>query len=226
VGLKLRNALFRDVDAPDIYAALARFYAARGEVLVEDESPDCHKLLRRSGRWCVHRWDRGWEWTIRRAAMQHVSLALGTPALLVFVYDGGYWGYELLVNGEVVDRFVQAREDVAAWFPFPGERCEGDADVLARAVDVPVGQLDPYLVRHALMEVVAEDSEEYDRAWGRYEAARQALDVKARPGDEFTRFAECAVLDFLRAIGVSVELEDHYVTFSGDVWGSFRVDRR
>lgn len=32
-----------------------------------------------------------------------------------------------------------------------------------------------------------------------------------RPGDEFGRFDECAVLDFLRALGVGVDLRDGYV---------------
>jgi hypothetical protein len=50
----------------------------------------------------------------------------------------------------------------------------------------------------------------------------ERLDVPARAGDEFTRFDECAVLDFLRAIGVDVGLEQDYVTFRAEIWRSFR----
>ena len=38
------------------------------------------------------------------------------------------------------------------------------------------------------------------------------LKGKVHPGDEFDRFDECAVLDFLRALGIRIELEDGIVT--------------
>jgi hypothetical protein len=38
------------------------------------------------------------------------------------------------------------------------------------------------------------------------------LNVPAREGDEFAGFDECAVIDFLRMLGVHIELRDHYVT--------------
>lgn len=48
------------------------------------------------------------------------------------------------------------------------------------------------------------------------------LDVPARPGDEFSRFDSCTVLDFLRLLGVQVELRDHYVTLLAPIWRTFR----
>jgi hypothetical protein len=50
-----------------------------------------------------------------------------------------------------------------------------------------------------------------------------AWDVKVQPTDEFTRFSECAVLDFLRYLGVRVDLRDHYVTLQAPVWARFWI---
>src|SRR4051812_6094037 len=112
VGLALRLNAFRDVEAPDVYGALATFYEKRGAVLVsERDGRRSHDLRERRGRWCVLEWDAGWEWKVRREAQLHVSRQLGVAGLLVFVYDGDYWGYELFDRGEAKDHFVQTTMD-------------------------------------------------------------------------------------------------------------------
>jgi hypothetical protein len=50
----------------------------------------------------------------------------------------------------------------------------------------------------------------------------------ARSGDQFTRGAECAVLDFLQMLGVGIELRDYgnqqrYVTPLAPHWRAFKV---
>jgi hypothetical protein len=50
----------------------------------------------------------------------------------------------------------------------------------------------------------------------------------ARVGDQFTRGAECGVLDFLRMLGVGIELRSYgimgrYVTPLAPRWRSFKV---
>ena len=44
-------------------------------------------------------------------------------------------------------------------------------------------------------------------------AERERLNVPVRPGDRFTRFAECAVVDFLRFLCVRVELRSLRYSF-------------
>ena len=56
-------------------------------------------------------------------------------------------------------------------------------------------------------------------AWAAYDR----LDVPARPGDEFTRFHECAAVDFMRLLGVEVDLRDDYVTMLSPLWRAFRI---
>ena len=53
----------------------------------------------------------------------------------------------------------------------------------------------------------------------------QGTNVPARPGDELRRFDECAVLDFLRMLGVRVKLQDSYVQVSSPVFRSLFKDR-
>lgn len=204
MGLALRLNAFRDVDAADVYGALETFYARRGGVLIsERDRLRAYDLRERRGRWCVLEWDAGWEWKLRREAQLHVSRQLGVPGLLVFVYDGDYWGYELFDRGEALDHFVQTAMDPV--ITFPGQRCDGDAALLARTLGLDEADVAPYLSR-----------------WhGWHERARREKE-RARPGDEFTRWEECAVLDFLRALGVDVALAGYAVEFAAPIWRSFR----
>jgi hypothetical protein len=204
VGLALRLNAFRDVEAPDVYGALATFYEKRGAVLVSERGGRrSHDLRERRGRWCILEWDAGWEWKVRREAQLHVSRQLGVAGLLVFVYDGDYWGYELFDRGEAKDHFVQTTMD--PMITFAGEDCTGDAAIVARTLALNEADVAPYLAR-----------------WhGWHERAKRA-DERARPGDEFTRWEECAALDFLRAIGIEVRLDGYSVEFGPPIWRSFR----
>jgi hypothetical protein len=210
MGLDLRLNLFRDVACRDVYSALAAFYGKRGGRLesVADQSRR-YDLYERDGAWCVLTWDSGWEWKIRREAQLFASKLLRCVGLLVFVYDGDYWGYELFRGGEALDRFIQ-HPDGDPWL-FPGESCVGNAEILAENVpERTAAELAPYLVR---------------ASWEQ----RSALNVRARPEDQFPRFHECAVWDFLRAIGVPLTAagqksdESCGAELSGCLWRSFGV---
>jgi hypothetical protein len=204
VGLALRLNAFRDVEAPDVYAALATFYAGHGAALVpESDGLRSYDLRERRGRWCLLEWNAGWEWTLRREAQLHVSRQLNVPGLLVFVYDGDYWGYELFDRGEAIDHFVQTAMDPV--ITFPHKNVNGDATVLARTLGLSEAVVAPYLAR-----------------WhGWHERTRRANE-RARPTDEFTRWEEAAVLDFLRAIEIDVSLTGYSVEFAAPIWRSFR----
>jgi hypothetical protein len=193
LGLKLRYNLFHDVSAPSVWGALKSFY--RGREL--EPSDDNYQLHEQDGRWTLLSWDGGWEWTQRRQAQLHVSERLHCPGLLVFVYDGEYWGYELFENGNVMNRFVQVREQ--NWFP--GDSCVGDPTVVASCFpELTAESIAPYLVQRTSFQK-----------------------LPPRPGDQFGPFDECSVVDFLRTLGVRVDLRDGYVTPAARIYKQFSI---
>jgi hypothetical protein len=192
VGLKLRYNLFYST-AEAVYDAFASFYGRRGSRLqAVDDGRGSLNFYREHDGWVVVDLGTGWEWKVRREAQLFVSRSLWCPGFLTFVYDGNYWGYEFFDRGEVIDHFVQ--EATGEPIGFPGEDCRGNPRVVAEHLPfLRVEDIAPYLVQK--------------RDW----VIPEGMDVPARTGDEFRRFDECAVLDFLRMLGVSTEIRDHYV---------------
>jgi hypothetical protein len=202
MGLKLRYNLFHDTTAAVVYGAYSSFYAQRGRPL-QLTGKETRRLdfYQENNGWVVVCLDGGWEWKERRQAQLFVSRHQWCPGFLVFVYDGSYWGYEFFDHGDVFDHFVQ--ESTGQPIGFPGADCRGRPEVVAehlsflRAEDIAA-----YLVQKHDLAIPA------------------GMDVPARTGDEFCRFDECAVLDFLRMLGVRVELRDGYVRVQGPLYRS------
>lgn len=210
----MRDSLFYGVDPARVFGVYARFWADLGYPLSVLDDPDPHQnfaefdLYEPNNGWTILSWNAGWEWDLRRQAQMAVSRELGCAGLLTFVYDGEYWGYELFRDGTILDHFVQDGEEAGTWFP--GSDCRGRADLLAAPFPwVSVGDAAAYLVQQP---DVLESFAEYDR-----------LNVPARPGDEFSRFAECAIIDFWRLLGVAVESRDGYVTTISPIWRAFKI---
>ena len=194
MGLALRYNLFYSVEAEQVYQALASFWAQRHcRLRTTPLQPPrgAYTLYEPRADWTLLDWDGGWEWELRRQAQLHVSRVLGCAGLLVFVYDGDYWGYEVFYAGVAVDHFVQ---DSAATGWFPGYDCSGRPHVLA--AQFPGAHLRPADIATYLTPIP--ENWDTDLEWNR----------PARTGDEFSRGDECAVVDFLRMLGVGVELRD------------------
>jgi hypothetical protein len=218
MGLKLRYNLFYGVESKAVYGALKWFWAKQHHQVLTTPlrslpavASDEYLLYQATDGWTLLDWNGGWEWTLRRRMQLHVSQVLGCAGLLVFVYDGDYWGYELFNDGVEIDHFVQNREAVD-WFP--DRSCAGQPEVFAaqfpgtrfRAVDIA-----PYLVPRS--EAGLDDLD-----WNR----------PARLGDQFSRGDECAVLDFLRMLGVGIQLRDQgnrrqYAIPLASPWRAFKV---
>jgi hypothetical protein len=144
VGLHLRLDLFRGVEAEHVNGALVSFYARFGCALTEEAPASRHawRLHQRRGDWTALLWDGGWEWEERRQMQLFVSERLRCMGLLVFVYDGILWGYELFKDGEVLDRFVQQPEEA----PFAAdESWKGHPATLALALDLPLKVVAPHV---------------------------------------------------------------------------------
>ena len=205
MGLMLRYNLFYS-NAESAYEAFASYYRQRdpGFRVVDDGSDRSLKFYREHNGWATVELDGGWEWDVRREAQLFVSRCLSCPGFHVFVYDGSYWGYEFFDAGEVIDHFVQYPHEGPVGFP--GEDCRGNPRVIAEHLPfLRVEDIAPYLVPKEGDWDVDPD-----------------LNVPARPGDEFNRFDECAVLDFLRMLGVAIELEGRYVQLKTRPYRSLR----
>ncbi len=202
MGLMLRYNLFHGTTAAVVYGAYASFYEQRGRPFkLSGEETQRLDFYQENNGWVVVSLDRGWEWKERRHAQTFASQRLWCPGFLVFVYDGDYWGYEFFDHGEVFDHFVQ--ESSSEPIGFPEADCRGKAEVVAEHLPfLQVEDIAPYLVQ------------KYD--W----VIQAGINVPARPGDEFRRFEECAVLDFLRMLGVRVALQGGAVRVDGSVYRS------
>lgn len=199
MGLKIRWNLF-NAPAEAVYDAFAAFYGRRGSRLrpADDGTGRITFYCEQNG-WTVVDLESGWEWKVRREAQLFVSRELWCAGFLIFVYDGEYWGYEFFDRGVSVDHFVQ--EATGKPIGFPGEDCRGNPHTIAgRLPFLLVEDIAPYLVQK--------------RDW----VIPEGTDFPARPGDEFRRFDECAVLDFLRMIGVPTEIRDHHVRLKASVF--------
>jgi len=219
MGLKLRYNLFCAVKHEDVYDSYRQFWIEQGYQFVAvnivplpERDFDTYALYRSDSCWTLLDWCGGWEWELRRQAQLYVSRALGCPGLLVFVFDGDYWGYELFNAGRVIDHFVQRPEEAGMWFPECD--CRGNPELFVTRfqpwLQLKSKDLAAYFVQQP------EDSIEYER-----------LNVPAHRGDQFNRFDECAVLDFLRFLGLRIELRNYtnwsYVAPLAPVWRSFKI---
>jgi hypothetical protein len=206
MGLKLRYQLFHNTTAAAVHGAYVSFYEERGRPLQfagEDRQRiDFHD---ENNGWVVVALDGGWEWKERREVQLFISRRLWCAGFLAFVYDGDYWGYEFFDHGTAFDHFVQ--DGTGQPIGFPGENCRGRPEVLVKHLPfLRVEDIAPYLVQM--------------HDW----VIPEGMNVPARPGDEFSRFEECALLDFLRMLGVHVVLQDRYVRVQSPVHRSvFKV---
>ena len=201
MGLKLRYNLFRS-RAEAVYDAFASFYGRRGSKLriVNGDTGRLNFYHEQDG-WTVVDLGSGWEWRVRREAQFFVSRSLACPGFLIFVCDGDYWGYEFFDRGEPIDHFVQ--EKTAHPAGLHAEDWRGNPRVVAEHLPfLQVEDIAPYLVQ------------KHD--W----VIPDGMDVPARPGDQYRRFDECAVLDFLQMLGVPTEIRDHYVRLKSPLFRS------
>ena len=201
MGLKLRYNLFRSPAEP-VYDAFATFYGQRGFKLRDaDDGRGRLNFYCEHAGWTVVDLGSGWEWKVRREAQLFVSQAAWCAGFLIFVYDGEYWGYEFFNCGEVLDHILQ--EATGEPIGFPGEDCQGNPHIVAEHFPfLRQEDIAPYLVQK--------------RDW----VIPDGMDVPARPGDEYRRFDECAVLDFLRMIGIPTEIRENDVRLKAPLFRS------
>lgn len=125
-----------------------------------------------------------------------LSSRWGVTGMVVAVEDGDYWGYWLYERGRLTDQFCQEFER-----GLPGRPAH-----LAALLELAEADVAAYVLQMPQRE----DLLEFAR-----------LNVKARPGDEFTRFSECSVIDFLRLLRVPARLRNQCVEIDAPVMSEF-----
>lgn len=106
-----------------------------------------------------------------------VSRLINGPAILLLEYDQATWGYNLLDNGKLLDRFWSIPEVVES----PAEECAGNVAIVSSAFGVPTDSIAPY-IRH----IIESDD-----------------DCKAFEDDEFMLRDHWVRVDFLRHLGLA-----------------------
>lgn len=220
MGLKLRVNLYYQQDHKQVYEALFDFYQSIGKSF-QFSGNQFHRLdlFQSDGQWVLLTLDGGWNhWQTRQKACKQVSAVLQCTGFSLFVYDGDFWGYTMLHSGEEVDHFIQVPEKAGEWFP--GASGSGNAQVVSTYLPhLNVNDISPYLIQHPVHLDDDASDDELLPWWNEYEK----LDVLPRQGDEFSRWHECAILDFQRLLGIRVELRDHYVRYHVPLWRSFWI---
>lgn len=217
MGLFMRVNAFYEAPHDAVLTCLESFWAQHGSRLSAvpvDASDwvDPYFLHATRDGWTLLQWTMGWEWEMRRLAQLHMSRTLDCAGILVFVYDGDDWGYELFHHGEAVDHFVQFPQPGNRWFP--GQSLDGNPEVLVAqfpGLGLNPAQMAPYLVHRP---------EDWDQA--------EEWDMPAQPDDEFSRGDSLASLAFLRRLGIGVDVVEEpdrlAITWKAPVWRRFTVD--
>lgn len=180
MGYSLNLSLFRDVDASDVYTALINHCSRSGLELLPPKNPREQFVLHRTiDRWCVLKVPIGWDWNSQRNLQRDVGKLLWARSLILFSYDGDYWGYELFNADKSVDCFLQSSEETERWFP--GHRAVGNPEIFSAELEVSNTDAAAYI-----------QQKPSGIPWEQLQRANTPV----RAGDKFARYDECAVLDF------------------------------
>ncbi|MCG8408268.1 MAG: hypothetical protein MI923_23965 [Phycisphaerales bacterium] len=212
MGLGLRFSVFQEVTPEQVLSCFDAFFQTKNRQF-SCADPDHHLW----SRWDFYEPENGWtvldvgysssvkdrrEW---REFQCDVCEKLDCLALLLFVYDGDYWGYDLMVGVRIADQFVQNPEQGAGYWE-DGTNLSGDVDLLVQHLPwIARDRVAPYLVPRPPLGCASR---------AEFQESMKTWDVKCHPNDEHTRRDQCAILDFLR---VPAKLENGYVHFTADL---------
>lgn len=115
-----------------------------------------------------------------------LSTETGRPVLLLYIYDGDFWGYFLCDKGEVVDAFSPMPDYFDEISEEMQEQMKGNAALIAQYFHVEVSSIDRYLIFWT--EDVFEEEEK-----------------KAYEDDEFVIGEDWQMADFMRKLGYPYE---------------------
>ncbi len=214
--------LFHAVEAESIFECMAEFYATAGHPLVDEGDAEWRSTIHvRHNDWVVVDLGHGVEWRLRRGALAAITKRLARPALLTWVDEAGSWGYELFVQGHVLDRFcldpwTTQVQDPAEW--------KGRADLLANQLAwLQPESIEPYLVRKPNAEHFP-PSPPPSTLESAFSQELRRLDVPPRPGDSHARFDKLAFINVLRLLQIDSVIRDESIVIAAPVAQRFWIE--
>lgn len=114
-----------------------------------------------------------------------LSANLPSPVLLLYIYDGDFWGYYLYEKGAELDRFSTMPDYFEDCSSEERQRCAGNSALLTRYFSVEQGSIERYL-RQWTPEMIMQCEEDEEKAY---------LD------DEFGQCDCWQMADFMRKLG-------------------------
>ena len=115
-----------------------------------------------------------------------LSEELGKAVMLLYIYDGDYWGYFLYDKGLEIDRFVPMPDYFEAVSKDEKQQMKGNVDLVAKYFHVDKASIEKYIVFWT------------DKMMNDYSA-------KAYEDDEFGQCEDWQMVDFMRKLGYPYE---------------------
>lgn len=172
MGLFLQTAIVRDCREMEIRKAVEKLASEMG--LIPEQ---CH--YRESGAGCAVLFNDDC-YGFNELAMR-LSIELSRPVMLLFIYDGDFWGYFFYDKKVELDSF-DSLPDYFESSPGEQQSSAGDSTVIAD-----------------YFHVEQKDIERYLRFWT--EDMMEQYEKPAYPGDEFGQCDCWQMADFMRKLG-------------------------
>lgn len=149
-----------------------------------------------SEKWCLVNGLLSYEEWIRERNI-FITKYLSCSGIYIYEYDGNFWGYEVYIDGIVVDRFLSDKsfDDF-----FYSEEADGSVDIVTRAFPFIDGNIvEKYLIQYPDRKTFNAISDDY---------FHDLTNIPPRTIDLFNRWDGCASINFMRAIGLNCGIEN------------------
>ena len=141
MGLFLQTAVVRNCDENTARTVLERLAPEKDWNLNVSE---CRFVSNDKGvQVLFNDWCSGYE-----EMAEVLSKEIGRDVLLLYIYDGDFWGYFFCENGVMLDQFMPIPDYFDEKNPVPD--ASGNAALIAERFHVPEGDVAPYLTSWAL----------------------------------------------------------------------------
>ena len=149
-----------------------------------------------SEKWCLVNGLLSYEEWVRERNI-FITKYLSCSGIYIYEYDGNFWGYEVYIDGIVVDRFLSDKsfDDF-----FYSEEADGSVDIVTRAFPFIDGNIvEKYLIQYPDRKTFNAISDDY---------FHDLINIPPRTIDLFNRWDGCASINFMRAIGLNCGIEN------------------
>lgn len=185
MGMFLQTMIIPDIPEDQVKSAVEK-------VAKEQAEGESMGLVPRECRYQVH--DRGVSVLLNDDCVGFEDLAsvlskeTGRPVMMLYIYDGDFWGYFLLENGEIKDTFNPMPDYFEEIPEEEKESMKGNAALLAEYFHVDAASVEKYLVFWTEDMLEKEGQKAYEE-------------------DEFEVGEDWQMADFMRSLGYPYEWE-------------------